>query len=63
MQVLANVLLLIVMGSAILIVIEAIYAYYKGNFNYRAMDTISSLSSGMTNTIKSVVGLTVVVLG
>lgn len=63
MQVLANVLLLIVMGSAILIVIEAIYAYYKGNFNYRAMDTISSLSSGMTNTIKSVLGLTVVVLG
>jgi len=63
MQNLANALLVIIAGGIILIIIENIYAYYKGNFNYRAMDTISSLSAGMTNVIKSVLGLTIVVVG
>lgn len=63
MQTLAHALLLIIIGSFILMAIEAIYAYSKGNFNFRAMDTIASLSSGMTNAIKSVLGLTIVIIG
>jgi len=35
----------------------------KGRFNFRSMDVISSLSSGMTNAIKSILGLTIVILG
>ncbi len=63
MQELANVLLVVIGAILILIVIEAMYAYYKGNFNFRAMDTISSLSAGMTNAIKSVLGLVIVIFG
>jgi alkylglycerol monooxygenase len=63
MQDLANALLLIIIGTFILLFIEATYAYYKGNFNFRTMDTISSLSAGMTNAIKNVLGLTAVIIG
>jgi len=59
----ATVFLILIPAIFILIIGEAIYAYAKGNFNFRAMDTISSLSAGMTNTIKSVLGLTVVIIG
>lgn len=59
----AKALLIMIPAIFSLIVIEALYAYFKGNFNFRAMDTISSLSAGMTNTIKSVLGLTVVIFG
>lgn len=59
----ATVFLILIPAIFILIVGEAIYAYAKGNFNFRAMDTISSLSAGMTNSIKSVLGLTVVIIG
>ena len=63
MQDLAYALSFIVIGAFILIAIEATYAYYKGNHTFTIMDTISSLSAGMTNAIKSVLGLTVVVIG
>lgn len=63
MKEVATVFLILVPAIFILIVGEAIYAYYKGNFNFRTMDTVSSLSAGMTNTIKSVLGLTVVIVG
>jgi len=63
MQAAANVFLILIPAIFILVVLEAIYAYAKGNFNFRAMDTISSLSSGMTNALKSVLGLTVVIIG
>ena len=63
METVANVFLILIPAIFILIVGEVIYAYFKGNFNFRAMDTISSLSAGMTNSIKSVLGLTVVIVG
>lgn len=62
MEAYANVLLYAIPGFVVLIIIEAIYAYFKGNFNFRNMDTISSLSSGNTNTLKSIIGLTIVII-
>jgi len=43
--------------------IELTYAYFKGEFNFRALDLISSLSAGMTNAVKAVLGLTIVIFG
>ena len=63
MDAFAKVLLILLPAIYVLILIELCYAYFKGKFNFRAMDTISSLSAGMTNAIKSVLGLTVVIVG
>ena len=63
METAAKVFLILIPAIFILIIGEAIYAYFKGNFNFRAMDTISSLSAGMTNAIKTVLGLTIVIWG
>lgn len=62
MQAFGEILLYAIPGFLLLIIIEHIWGYYKGELHYRAMDTISSLSSGMTNITKSVLGLTAVVL-
>ncbi len=62
MEAYANVLLYAIPGFVILIIIEAIYAYFKGDFNFRSMDTISSLCSGTTNTLKSIMGLAIVII-
>jgi sterol desaturase/sphingolipid hydroxylase (fatty acid hydroxylase superfamily) len=43
----------------LLIVIEAVYGYIKYNKRVRLMDSVSSISSGMTNSIKDVLGLTI----
>ena len=45
-----------------LIVIEAIWAWKKGMAINRGPDIISSLSSGMTNTIKDVLGLSIIII-
>ena len=45
-----------------LILIEAYAARIKKKEVYRSMDTLASLSSGLTNVIKDVLGLTVVVI-
>ena len=63
MESFAKVLLILLPAIYFLIVVEAIYSYAVDRFNFRAMDTISSLSAGMTNAIKSVLGLTVVIIG
>jgi len=47
-------LMVLVPAIFVVILIEALYSYFKGDFNFRAMDTISSLTAGMTNTIKNV---------
>ncbi len=62
MEAYANVLLYAIPGFVVLIIIEAIYAYFKGDFNFRSMDTIASLSSGNTNTLKSILGLSIVII-
>ena len=45
-----------------LLLAEAFFAWWKGAKVIRSMDTLSSLSSGLTNTIKDVLGLTVVIV-
>ena len=45
-----------------LLLIEALIAWWKGAKVVRSMDTLSSLSSGLTNIIKDVLGLTVVIV-
>jgi len=59
----ARALLFLLPSFFLMIIIEMIYAKVKGRFNFRSMDVISSLSSGMTNAIKSILGLTIVILG
>ncbi|MFT6866586.1 MAG: alkylglycerol monooxygenase [Cyclobacteriaceae bacterium] len=46
----------------ILLITERIAAYFKGVRVIHSMDTLSSLSSGVTNAIKDVLGLTLIVV-
>ena len=43
----------------ILIIIEKIYGHYKGEDNSPNMDSVSSVSSGMVNSVKDVLGISV----
>ncbi len=58
----AQVLLIAIPFFVGLIIIEAIYSWYKGAFSFTGMDTISSLSSGSTNTLKSVLKLSIIII-
>ncbi len=49
-------------GFIVLILIEYFISRWKGIPVNEAMDTISSISSGITNTLKSLVGLTVIII-
>ena len=62
MQTYANALLVAIPMFTLLVVIEAIYGVRKGKQTLNAMDTISSLSSGITNVIKDSLGLVVVLI-
>ena len=62
MEVYANVLLWIVPMFIILIIIEIIYGHIKKKQTHTFMDTLSSLSSGMTNILKDILGLVVVII-
>ncbi len=62
MEAYAQVLLIAIPVFFVLIIIEALYGYVKGEQTYNAMDTISSLSSGITNTLFEIMGLTLVVI-
>lgn len=46
----------------LLIVIEKIYGYYKGVNYAPLMDSVSSVSSGITNAVKDVLGLSISIL-
>jgi alkylglycerol monooxygenase len=46
----------------ILIVVEKIYGHYKGEDTAPTMDSISSVSSGMVNSVKDVLGLSVTLI-
>ena len=54
MEIYANVLLWVIPIFFVLIVLEIIYGYIKKNQTHTFMDTLSSLSSGMTNILKDV---------
>jgi len=46
-----------------LVLLEKLYGWYKGFDTVRNMDMISSLSSGVTNVTKDVIGLSITILG
>lgn len=46
----------------LLIVIEKAYGYLKGNDTAPLMDSVSSLSSGITNAVKDVLGISISIL-
>jgi sterol desaturase/sphingolipid hydroxylase (fatty acid hydroxylase superfamily) len=58
----AQVLLIAIPVFIGLMLIELLYAWWKGEMTFRSMDTISSLSSGSTNTLKSVLKLSIVII-
>ncbi len=58
----ADVLLIAIPVFIGLMILEAIYSWWVGKFHFRSMDTISSLSSGTTNTLKSVLKLSIVII-
>jgi len=45
-----------------LIIIEKVYGFFKGEDTVPNMDSVSSISSGMTNSLKDVLGLSVTIL-
>ncbi|MBL7826238.1 MAG: sterol desaturase family protein [Saprospiraceae bacterium] len=56
-------ILLIAMPTFVaLVLLEKLYGWWKGNDTYRHMDMLSSLSSGITNVTKDVLGLSVSIL-
>ena len=62
MEVYAKVLLWVVPLFLILIIIEIAYGHLTGKQTHTFMDTLSSLSSGMTNILKDILGLVVVIV-
>ena len=62
MEAYATVLSLAIPGFFVLIVIEAIAAKYQGLKINRSLDFISSISSGMTNILRDLMGLTIVLI-
>lgn len=63
MEAYAKVLLVAIPGFLLLVVIETAYGWFVKKEKLRSFDAISSLSSGITNTVKNVLGLTVIVIG
>ncbi len=62
MEAFATALTYAIPGFIILILIEEIAGRLSGIKVNREMDTISSISSGMTNVMKSVLGLTIIII-
>lgn len=46
----------------LLIIIEKLYGYYKGNDSVPLMDAASSISSGITNAVKDVLGISLTLI-
>jgi alkylglycerol monooxygenase len=58
----SNILLWVIPGFLVLVLIEIIYGLYSKNQTYTLMDTISSLSSGITNILKDSLGLILIII-
>ncbi|MDB4643050.1 sterol desaturase family protein [Flavobacteriaceae bacterium] len=58
----AAVLLWAIPSFLVLVVIEIVYGHLTNKQTYSLMDTLSSLSSGMTNTLKETLGLALVII-
>lgn len=62
MELYAQVLSYAIPFFIVLILIEAIVGYFMGKKVIRSFDTISSISSGLTNVIKDILGLVVIIV-
>lgn len=62
MEIYAAFLAYAIPGFVALIILEYVFSKWKGMEVNRSMDTISSLSSGMTNTLKDILGLSIVII-
>ena len=62
MELYASVLSYAIPGFVLLIIVEYFASLYLGKSVNRPMDTISSLSSGMTNTLKELIGLAIILV-
>lgn len=62
METYADALLIAIPFFMVLLIVEALYGAWKGEQTLNSMDTISSLSSGITNTIKDSLGLVVIII-
>jgi alkylglycerol monooxygenase len=58
----ASLLLWVIPGFMVLMTIEILYGHVIGKQTYSFMDTLSSLSSGMTNTLKNSLGLVLIII-
>lgn len=62
METYASALLVAIPAFMVLILLEAAYGAYRGRQTLNSMDTISSLSSGITNVIKDSLGLILIIV-
>jgi len=62
METYGKILLIAMPAFLVLILLEKWYGWYKGNDTVRNMDMISSLSSGITNVTKDVLGLSIAII-
>ncbi len=62
MEAYATALLYAIPFFIILLLIEIFYGYFVKNQQHRLMDTVSSISSGMTNIVKDSLGLGVIIV-
>jgi len=62
MEIYAKILLIASPIFLFLVLAEKLYGYLRFKHEFRTMDTISSLSSGFTNTLKDVLGLSVTII-
>lgn len=63
METYAGILIIAAPIFLVMVLSEKIYGYLKFGHEFKGMDTISSLSSGYTNVLKDVLGLSVTILG
>jgi len=63
MEAYGKILLIAMPAFLFLVLFEKWYGWYKGKDTFRNMDMVSSLSSGITNVTKDVLGLTITILG
>ena len=62
MEAYGKILLIAMPAFLFLVLFEKWYGWYKGKDTVRNMDMMSSLSSGITNVTKDVLGLTITIL-
>lgn len=62
MEAYGKILLVAMPAFLLLVLFEKWYGWYKGNDTVRGMDMLSSLSSGVTNVTKDVLGLSITIL-